>query len=128
MRVIWLAGAVGVALSLSGCANTSANMRVGTDISYLSLKDQREASIAVREYEAAPKGAENIGKVDASRCHRNTLQAPPTDTEIKVDLKVAAYARGADGITDIKIERESGLLQNCCNVINGTATAFVLKK
>jgi hypothetical protein len=128
MRIVWFGGVLCVAMSLSGCANTSANMRVGTDMSYMSLKDQREASIAVREYEAAPPGAENIGTVDAARCHRNTLQAPPTDTEIKLDLKVAAYARGADGITDIKIERTSGLLQNCWNIVNGTATAIALKK
>lgn len=113
---------------LAGCANNSANMRVGTDMSYMSLKDQREASLSVREYPALPQGAEKIGTVDASRCHRNTLQAQPSDAELKLDLKVAAYARGADGITDIQIERSSGLLQNCWAIINGTATALVLKK
>lgn len=111
-----------------GCASNSANMRVGTDMTYLSLKDQREASLSVREYDALPPGAQNLGTVDASRCHRNTLQAQPTDAELKLDLKVAAYARGADGITNIKIQSSSGLLQNCWSIINGTATALTVRK
>jgi hypothetical protein len=127
MRRVLIAGAAS-ALLMAGCANNSANMRVGTDMSYLSLKDQREASLTVREYPVMPSGAVKIGTVDASRCHRNSLQAQPTDVEIRADLKVAAYARGADGITDIQIELSSGLLQNCWAIINGTASAIALKK
>lgn len=127
MRDMFL-GVVCSTLLLSGCANNSANMRVGTDMSYLSLKDQREASLTVREYDSMPSGGVKIGTVDASRCHRNTLQAQPTEVEIRADLKVAAYARGGDGITDILIERSSGLMQNCWAILNGSATALTIKK
>lgn len=114
--------------ALSGCANTSANMKLGTDMTYMSLKDQREATRAVQEYPEAPKGAKMIGQVDAARCHRYTTQAPPTDAELLLDLKVAAYARGADGITSIKIEKGTGLMQNCWSIINGTAQAFQMSQ
>ncbi|MBT9467198.1 hypothetical protein [Hydrogenophaga sp.] len=114
--------------AITGCASNSANMRVGTDMTYLSLKDQREATQAVQVYPQPPQGATMLGQVDASRCHRNTLQAPPTDTELLLDLRIAAYARGADGIASVKIEKATGLLQNCWAITNGTAQAFQLKK
>lgn len=111
-----------------GCANNSANMRVGTDMSYLSLKDQREATQAIQVFDAPPAGAVTLGTVDAARCHRNTLQAPPTDTELLIDLKIAAYARGADGIAGVNISKSSGLMQNCWSIVNGTAQAFQMRK
>lgn len=114
--------------ALGGCATNSANMRVGTDMSYASLKDQREASQAVQVAQQAPQGATMLGQVDAARCHRNTLHNEPTDAEILLDLKVAAYARGADGITAVNITKTSGLMQNCWAILNGTAQAFQLKK
>ena len=103
-------------------------MRIGTDLSYTSLKDQREAIIAIKEYSSLPEGASTLTKVDASRCHRNAMQTEPTEEEVKADLKVAAYAKGADGITDIKISKASGLLQNCWSILNGEATAIILPK
>ena len=120
--------AIAALLVLTGCASNSANMQVGTGMTYLSLKDQREATQAVRDYPQAPQGAKMLGQVDAARCHRNTMQSPPTDAELLLDLKVAAYARGADGITDVKIEKGTGLLQNCWSIINGTAQAFQISK
>lgn len=117
-----------VVLLLGGCATNSSNMRMGTDVSYLSLKDQREVIPTVKEYSSMPSGSNDLGKVDAARCHRNGFQSEPTDNEVKIDLKAAAYARGADGITDIKIDRVSGLMQNCWYILNGEATAFALPK
>ena len=112
----------------SGCATNSSNMRIGTDQSYLSLRDQREAALTIQEYLSMPQGAVKLGTVDAARCHRNAMQTPPTEDEVKIDLKAAAYAKGADGITDIKIAKVSGLSQNCWNILNGEATAFVIRK
>ncbi|NVZ18506.1 hypothetical protein HX794_02500 [Pseudomonas costantinii] len=43
-----------------------------------------------------------------------------------IDLKVAAYAQGADGITGVEITKESGLNRNCWYVLGGTAQAFTL--
>lgn len=117
-----------IVAALSGCATNSANMRVGTDMSYASLKDQREASQAVQVTQQAPQGAAMLGQVDAARCHRNTLHNEPTDAEILLDLKVAAYARGADGITAVNITKTSGLMQNCWAILNGTAQAFQVKR
>lgn len=119
---------IAAALALAGCATNSANMRVGTDMSYVSLKDQREASQAVQVAQQAPQGAVMLGQVDAARCHRNTLHSEPTEAEIVLDLKVAAYARGADGITAVNVTKTSGLMQNCWTILNGTAQAFQLKK
>lgn len=113
--------------ALSGCATQSANIRIGSGQSYASLRDQREASISVKQYPEAPAGAEMLGSVDASRCHRNALDAPPDEAMLMADLKVAAYARGADGIAAITKTQESGLLKNCWYVITVRATAFRIK-
>lgn len=117
-----------VPLLVAGCASSSSNMRVGTDTSYMSLKDQREASVTVKVYDKAPAGATAMGVVDASRCHRNAMHTAPSDAEVLIDLKAAAFARGADGITDVKIESSSGLMQNCWSIITGKATALAVPK
>lgn len=110
-----------------GCASQSANMRVGSAQSYMSLKDQREAALTVKEYPTVPEGAKVLGSVDASRCHRNSLDAAPDDALLLTDLKAAAYARGADGIAGIMLSKESGLLKNCWYIATARATAFQLK-
>ncbi len=128
MKAIYLSAVAVCMLVNIGCASNSSNMRVGTEQSYVSLKDQREAIAEVKEYSSLPEGAKRISKVDASRCHRNAMQTEPTEDEVLVDLKVAAYAKGADGIMDVKIEKVSGLLQNCWNILTGEATAIMLRK
>ena len=116
------------AVALVGCASQSANMRVGSEQSYTSLKEQREASLTVKDFAAVPAGATVIGPVDTSRCHRNSLDAPPDEAQLLSDLKAAAYARGADGIADMQMTKESGLLKNCWHIVTARATAFTLKK
>lgn len=116
-----------VAATQMGCATSSSNMRIGTDTSYMSLRDQREAQTLVKEYREMPSGATKAGTVDASRCHRNSLQGAPSEADVLIDLKAAAYARGADGITDVKITTGSGLLLNCWSILTGTATALTVK-
>ena len=113
---------------LAGCGTTSSNMRVGTDRTYLSLKDQREANLTVKVLETPPVGSIAMGKVDASRCHRNTAQGEPSEEDVKLDLKIAAFAMGADAITDLKFSKASGLAFNCWYVLNGEATALSLRK
>ncbi|WP_153242675.1 hypothetical protein [Frateuria defendens] len=80
----------------------------------------------IREYPALPAGAETLGTVEAGRCHRNFTQTAPTQENVMTDLKVAAYAKGADGITGVSIEKKSGLSNNCWYVLSGTAVAFRL--
>lgn len=111
-------------LALSACATHSSNLRVGNESSLASLADQREAMRAVQEYPTIPEGAEAVGTVDAGRCHRSFVQSAPTRDNVVADLKIAAYAKGADGIANVVIEKKSGLSDNCWYVLNGTATAF----
>lgn len=118
---------VAAALVVSGCASQSANMRVGTDMSYASLSEQRQAARAVKILKERPADSEALGLVDASRCHRNTLEAPPTEEALLSDLKVAAYARGADAVIDVQITKESGLLKNCWYIVTVRGVALQLK-
>lgn len=113
---------------ISGCATTSANMKIGTDRSDVSLGDQRLAALTVVEMTNPPAAAVRLKTVDASRCHRRADQTAPTEEDVKLDLRIAAYAIGADVITGVKIERSSGLSQNCWYILSGEATAWSMKK
>lgn len=125
MRTVAIISAL---VALSGCSSYSSNLQVGNDQSYLSLKDQREAVRLVRVYDALPDGAEIIGEVSAGRCHRSFVEQAPSEATVVTDLKIAAYAQGADGITNINVSKDSGLNRNCWYVLGGTAKAFMLKQ
>ncbi len=111
-------------LIISGCSAQSGNILIGTSSYGFSLAEQREALRIIEKNNVLPVGATIIGPVDASRCHRNTLDAEPTNELIINDLKMFAYANGADGITDIQIKKESGLLSNCWYVLTGKAVMY----
>ena len=61
-------------------------------------------------------------------CHRSFVEEAPNEAAVLTDLKIAAYAQGADGITAVKISKESGLNRNCWYVLGGTAQAFTLRQ
>ena len=111
---------------VAGCSSHSSNLQVGNDQSYTSLKDQREAVRTVKTYESLPSGAEVLDVVSAGRCHRSFVEEAPTEATVLMDLKIAAYAKGADGITDVSISKDSGLNRNCWYVLGGTAKAITL--
>ncbi len=113
---------------VAGCASPSANMRIGSETMALSLQDQRAASNTIVVAQAVPPGAQVVGAVDASRCHRFQGDIEPTDEMVMADLKVAAFARGADGIAGASIVREVGLTRNCWYILTGRATAFTAAK
>ena len=115
------------ALLLTACS-TSSNLKIGNESSLSSLKDQREANKSVRVYKTLPKGAKVLEKVEASRCHRQANQSQPTNENVIQDLKIAAYSKGADGITRVQISKGADLISNCWYVLNGTATSFSLSK
>lgn len=122
-------GVIGIALlmgSLLGCGSHSSNLQVGNEQSYASLKDQREAVRAVKQYDSLPAGAEVLTEVSAGRCHRSFVEEAPQESTVLIDLKVAAFAQGADGITGVTIGKESGLNRNCWYVLSGKAQAFTL--
>lgn len=112
----------------SGCATYSSNMRVGNDMSYTSLDDQRTASQTIQMLEAAPAGSTDMGEVDAGRRHRSFVETPPAELAVLLDLNLAAYALGADAITDVKIEKQSALTKNCWYMLDGKARALRLAK
>ncbi len=120
--------AVGV-LVLTGCS-TSANMQIGNNQSYLSLQDQRAAVETIKITDAVPEGAVVIGKVEATRCHRNFTEKSPALPVLTRDLQVNAYASGADGIAEIEVKTHvvAALLKNCWKTITGTAVAYDLEE
>lgn len=117
---------VGVALAafLGGCSTYSSNMMVGRDVSYTSLTGQREAANSVLVYESMPQNSADLGLIEAGRCHRMFTETPPDEALVLLDLKVAAYARGGNGITNVNVERVSALTKNCWYMLVGQARAF----
>jgi len=111
---------------LSGCSSHSSNLQVGNEQSYASIKDQREAVRTVQVYDALPSGAQVITEVSAGRCHRSFVEDSPQESTVLIDLKVAAFAQGADGITGVNIAKETGLNRNCWYVLTGKAKAFTM--
>ncbi|WJM52457.1 hypothetical protein QUC26_21715 [Pseudomonas asiatica] len=110
---------------LSGCSSHSSNLQVGNDQSYASLSDQREAVRSIKVTQSVPSNAEVIDIVSAGRCHRSFVEQAPSESTVLTDLKIAAYAKGADGIADVSIEKSSGLNRNCWYVLGGTAKAYL---
>lgn len=102
-----------LALPLAACGSQSANMMVGTGQSYTSLADQREALRTVQVTDGVPEGATVLGPVDASRCHRRFTDEAPTEELVRNDLRVTAFARGADGVAGVIVEKRSALVDNC---------------
>ena len=111
-------------VTLIGCSTYSSNMRVGDDMSHYNIEERRAAVRSVGVYDTAPKNSKKIGVVTASRCHRRFTESGPNENILMTDLKIAAYAQGADGITDVEIDKQSGLTANCWYIINAKATAF----
>lgn len=113
-------------LAITGCSSQMANIRTGNDLPNVNVTDLREAMRTVKVYPALPSEALNLGELSASRCHRNFLDDAPTNEAVLIDLKVSAYAQGADGLTQVSFTKESGLSSNCWQILKGTATAFSL--
>lgn len=118
--------AFAIVVIMSGCSSYSSNLQVGNDQAYSSLRDQREAVRTINVTSALPAGAQLLDVVSAGRCHRSFVEEAPTEATVLMDLKIAAYAKGADGITDVAIEKNSGLNRNCWYVLGGTAKAYVV--
>lgn len=112
---------------VAGCSNHSSNMRVGNNLPDMNVGNLRDAIRTVRVYSSVPPDAVNVGQLSASRCHRNFLDQAPTDDAVLIDLKVSAYAQGADGLTQVSYTKESGLSSNCWQILTGTATVFTVQ-
>lgn len=126
MKRIQLGLALVATAFIAGCSTYSSNMRVGNDMSYVSLSDQREAARSIKVYDTLPDGAELLGEIDAGRCHRSFVETSPEESVVMLDLKVAAFAMGADGIYDVQIAKESALTKNCWYMLDASAKAISL--
>ena len=115
-------------MALTGCAGLSSNVKIGNDQSYIALNDQRDAIKKITEYPVVPPGAKVLGVVDAGRCHRIQGAVEPSEGLVTTDLKVTAYAQGADGISNITFTKQAALTLNCWYIISGSATMFSLPK
>ena len=45
---------------------------------------------------------------------------------LRGDFKIQAYAKGADGISNITVEKNSALMENCWYMLEGKAKMFML--
>lgn len=106
-------------LLLAGCA-TSQNVRTSVE-GAASPEAQRYVLVA----DETPPGAKPLGQVTAARCYRNSFDPAPTEQQVTGDLQAEAYARGANGIAQVKIEK-AGLTfaSNCWQLLKGSAIAF----
>lgn len=120
--------AVAVLAVLTGCANANlVGMRGdGLNTNY-SLQDRRQAKLHVKVTPELPAGATIMGDFKAERCHQYAQDNSPTEATLTDDLVLLAYAEGADGITNIRFDKESGLLKNCWYIAKGAATFYRTK-
>lgn len=117
------------ALTCSGCvmaggegvrsnfANTSAG----------SMTERREALRSVTVVSAPPAGAVSLGGVGTRRCHRYFTEEEPNEAAITADLKMAAFAQGADAIRITDMEKVNGLAADCWYVLEAKAEMYRLR-
>jgi hypothetical protein len=90
-----------------------------------SVVDLQAATKAVKVYEIAPESSESLGTVTAIRCHANLYEPKPTEETLRGDLLINAFAKGANGVSDLQIVRQPGNLgYNCYFRYFGTAKAL----
>jgi hypothetical protein len=113
-------------LGFCGCASTRVtNVTEGRDLPVgADAETARKASTLIQVTDAPPSGAVIIGPVEAGRGHRDWRNEKPTQSDVINDLKIAAYARGADGISLVKFESHTGLTDNYWWVLQGKAIAW----
>lgn len=117
--------AVAAIAALTGCANANlVGMRGDSLNTNYSLQDRRQAKIHVKVTQELPAGTAVMGDFKAERCHQYAQDNAPTEATLTDDLILLAYAEGADGITNIRFNKESGLLKNCWYIARGTATFY----
>lgn len=110
-----------LALLVSGCVTSGYEGQTGSIISGDQIIARREANRNIAVFEIKPTGHRSLGTVSARRCHRSFVEDAPSLESITNDLKIAAYAQGADAISNIQTKKLNGLLANCWYVLEGTA-------
>jgi hypothetical protein len=119
------------ALTLTACANPNlVGMRGDQLNTNYSLQDRRAAKSHIQVTLDLPSGAQTVGAgpFTVQRCHQYAQDNAPGEAVLLDDLVLLAYAEGADGVTDVKYDRESGLLKNCWYIAKASATFYKNKK
>lgn len=118
-------------LILSGCANPNLVVVQGEKLnaSY-SLQDRRAAKSHITVPANLPIGVEIVGTgpFTVERCPKSAQHAAPSESVLLDDLVLLAYTKGADGLTDIKYEEKSGIIQKCGHVAKASAIFYRNKK
>lgn len=111
---------------LAGCASNPnlVGMRGDAINKSYSLQDRRAAKLHIKVSPVLPSSARAMGTITAERCHQYAQDEKPTDATLTDDLVLRAYSDGADGITNLRFERESALLKNCWHMVRGHATIY----
>jgi hypothetical protein len=112
------------ALLLVGCVTPGYEGQLGSVQSSGQLANQRDANLTVQVFSERPSGYVSLGEVSARRCHRSFVEDAPSLAAITGDLKMAAYAKGGDAISNIQTSQVNGLMANCWYVLEGTATVW----
>jgi|TARA_B110000977_G_scaffold38686_1_gene51973 hypothetical protein len=125
-------GIVILGLLLQGCATTgpSGVGIVGNNLKPgYSLDDLRKANKTITYSETLPSNTEVMGTITQRRCHRMMTDPAPSKATLMNDLKLIAYRQGADGFTNYKLKKHSGLglLYNCWQLRDASATIYKLK-
>ena len=108
----------------SACVSAGYEGQVGSISSADQISDQRAAHQAISVFEEVPSNYSLVGTTSVRRCHRSFTEEPPSVAAFRNDLVLAAYAQGADAISNIRIERMNGLLANCWYVEEATADVY----
>lgn len=119
MRVVLF---LSVAL-LAGCANPNlVGLRGDRLDTRYGLQDRRAAKIHIKQFvDQVPNGYTKLKTYQVERCNQYAQDAKPSKETLTDDLVMLAYAEGADAISDIKFDSESGLLKNCWTIERASA-------
>lgn len=113
--------------ALAGCVQAGSEGPTSTRLHPAgSLSDRRDALRTVRVVDKAPAGSASLDGISVRRCHRNFLEDAPDAQAIVDDLKLAAYAQGADAIRPMGTEKVNGVMANCWYVLEGKAEMYRL--
>lgn len=118
--------AVAVLPLLYGCANANlVGMRGNSLDTRYGLQDRRAAKKHIKIFAAQPAGYEATKSYKVERCNQYAQDELPSKETLTDDLVMLAYAEGADAISGIAFDSESGIFKNCWTVEKATGTFLV---
>lgn len=106
------------AVLLSGCANPNlVGLRGDKLDTRYGLQDRRAAKMHIKVFgDQVPPAYTSTRIYQVERCNQYAQDEKPSKQTLTDDLIMLAYAEGADAVSDIKFDSESGILKNCWTV------------